>query len=149
MFFLRNLMNSLKSLKKKYKKSDVSDMINKLFKFEIKISEKISKIKKEFKETMDLFEIIFKQNAGVSGRYTKFLTEDRKFFLYMESKFSFFHKIEITEKERKYLIMRNEKMLKNILEMLRAKTLESDLKRIIRMLKKKQTIFFTASLLKL
>ena len=31
MFFLRNLMNSLKNLKKKYKKSDVSDMINKLF----------------------------------------------------------------------------------------------------------------------
>ena len=143
MIFLRNLMNSLKNLNKKYKKSDVSDMINKLFKFEMKNSEKISKINKKFKEIMALFDVIFKQNSGISSKYTRFLSEDKKFFLYMESKFSFFQKIKITEKERKYLIMINEKMLKNILEMLKAKTLESDVKRIIRVLKKKQTTFFT------
>ena len=144
MFFLRNLMNSLKNLKKKYKKSDVSDMINKLLRFEMKNSENISKIKKEFKETMGLFEIIFKQKSAVSSAFTKYLLEDKKFFLYMESRFSFFHKIEMTEKERKYLIMRNEKMLKNILQMLKDKNLESDVKRIIRILKKRQTTFFAA-----
>lgn len=145
-FFLRNLMNSLKNLKKKYKSSDVSDMINKLLKFEMKNSEKIYKIKNLFKATMALFDIIFKEESGFSipGKYTKFLSEDRKFFLYMESKFSFFQKIQIIEKERKYLIMRNEKMLKKIAEMLKAKALESDVKRIIRTLKKKQTVFFAA-----
>ena len=72
--FLRNLLKSMKNLKKKYDKSDVADMIGKLSKFEIKKSEKIFKIKKNFKETLALLDAV--RRSSVRG--FRSLTRKRK-----------------------------------------------------------------------
>ena len=141
LIFMRNVLNTLKNLKKKYEKSKVADMIKKLSEFEIKNSEKINKIMKYYRDILDLLEVISNQNVEGVATYKTFIMDYRKFIFFIERKFTSFRKIQIqilSKKERTLLMLQNKQMVENINQILKAKYLAVNIKRIIRRIKSRQ-----------